>query len=91
MRVHTTGNPIRILHVECSPSKVRETEREIGKKTYVAASMPSGTENSLMFSAGSAWRYVRASMTYAFYLPPMCDPVDGHLLVGENDFELQLR
>ncbi|CAF4036383.1 unnamed protein product [Rotaria sp. Silwood2] len=28
-----------------------------------------------------AWRYVRASMTYAFYLPPMCDPCDGHLLV----------
>ncbi|CAF5046299.1 unnamed protein product [Rotaria magnacalcarata] len=29
----------------------------------------------------SAWRYVRASMTYAFYLPPLCDPFDGHLLV----------
>ena len=35
------------------------------------------------FSTGSAWRYVRASMTYAFYLPPMCDPRDGHLLLGE--------
>jgi hypothetical protein len=23
-------------------------------------------------------------MTYAFYLPPMCDPYDGHLLLGEN-------
>ncbi|CAF3655549.1 unnamed protein product [Adineta steineri] len=33
-------------------------------------------------TSGSAWRYVRASMTYAFYLPPMCDPNDGHLLLG---------
>ncbi|CAF1377531.1 unnamed protein product [Rotaria sordida] len=32
-------------------------------------------------TTGSVWRYVRASMTYAFYLPPMCDPYDGHLLV----------
>jgi hypothetical protein len=23
-------------------------------------------------------------MTYAFYLPPMCDPWDGHLLLGEK-------
>jgi len=37
-----------------------------------------------IYSTGSAWRYVRASMTYAFYLPPLCDPRDGHLLLGEN-------
>ena len=30
---------------------------------------------------GSLWRYVRASMTLAGYLPPLCDPVDGHLLL----------
>ncbi|CAG5133142.1 unnamed protein product, partial [Candidula unifasciata] len=32
-------------------------------------------------SAGSVWRYVRASMSLSGYLPPLCDPVDGHLLL----------
>ncbi|XP_045168122.2 patatin-like phospholipase domain-containing protein 7 isoform X1 [Mercenaria mercenaria] len=30
---------------------------------------------------GNLWRYVRASMTLAGYLPPLCDPIDGHLLL----------
>ncbi|XP_035706024.1 neuropathy target esterase sws-like isoform X1 [Folsomia candida] len=30
---------------------------------------------------GSLWRYVRASMSLAAYLPPLCDPMDGHLLL----------
>jgi lysophospholipid hydrolase len=30
---------------------------------------------------GSFWRYCRASMSYAWFLPPLCDPVDGHLLM----------
>jgi lysophospholipid hydrolase len=30
---------------------------------------------------GSMWRYVRASMTLAGYLPAICDPVDGHHLL----------
>ncbi|XP_055336510.1 patatin-like phospholipase domain-containing protein 7 isoform X2 [Paramacrobiotus metropolitanus] len=30
---------------------------------------------------GALWRYVRASMTIAGFLPPICDPVDGHLLI----------
>ncbi|XP_072300212.1 patatin-like phospholipase domain-containing protein 6 [Eucyclogobius newberryi] len=30
---------------------------------------------------GSLWRYVRASMTLSWYLPPLCDPKDGHLLM----------
>ena len=30
---------------------------------------------------GSLWRYVRASMSLAGYLPPLCDPLDGHLLL----------
>eukprot|EP00124_Ichthyophonus_hoferi_P004017 Ihof_evm3s396 gene=Ihof_evmTU3s396 len=30
---------------------------------------------------GSMWRYIRGSMTLAGYLPPLCDPEDGHLLV----------
>ncbi|XP_068606606.1 patatin-like phospholipase domain-containing protein 6 [Brachionichthys hirsutus] len=30
---------------------------------------------------GGLWRYVRASASYTPYLPPLCDPKDGHLLV----------
>ncbi|XP_058862795.1 patatin-like phospholipase domain-containing protein 6 isoform X3 [Acipenser ruthenus] len=30
---------------------------------------------------GSVWCYVRASASYTPYLPPLCDPKDGHLLV----------
>ncbi|CAL1533982.1 unnamed protein product [Lymnaea stagnalis] len=32
-------------------------------------------------SLGNVWRYVRASMSLSGYLPPLCDPVDGHLLL----------
>ncbi|CAK9294907.1 unnamed protein product [Gordionus sp. m RMFG-2023] len=30
---------------------------------------------------GCLWRYVRASMSLSGYLPPLCDPQDGHLLL----------
>ncbi|KAG8540212.1 hypothetical protein GDO81_019679 [Engystomops pustulosus] len=30
---------------------------------------------------GCLWRYVRASMSLSGYMPPMCDPKDGHLLM----------
>ena len=30
---------------------------------------------------GCIWRYVRSSMSLSGYLPPLCDPVDGHLLL----------
>ncbi|KAM7305761.1 hypothetical protein ISCGN_015657, partial [Ixodes scapularis] len=29
----------------------------------------------------SLWRYIRASMSLSGYMPPMCDPMDGHLLL----------
>ncbi|XP_051981655.1 patatin-like phospholipase domain-containing protein 7 [Xyrauchen texanus] len=29
----------------------------------------------------SLWRYVHASMSLSGYLPPLCDPKDGHLLL----------
>nr|CAD7412535.1 unnamed protein product [Timema cristinae] len=32
-------------------------------------------------SLGSLWRYIRASMSLSGYMPPLCDPVDGHLLL----------
>lgn len=31
--------------------------------------------------SGPLWAYVRASMSLAGYLPPLCDPQDGHLLL----------
>ncbi|KAK6631772.1 hypothetical protein RUM43_013836 [Polyplax serrata] len=30
---------------------------------------------------GNVWRYIRASMSLSGYMPPICDPVDGHLLL----------
>ncbi|XP_039289237.1 neuropathy target esterase sws isoform X2 [Nilaparvata lugens] len=30
---------------------------------------------------GLAWKYIRASMSIAGIMPPICDPVDGHCLV----------
>ncbi|XP_040270639.1 patatin-like phospholipase domain-containing protein 6 isoform X2 [Bufo bufo] len=30
---------------------------------------------------GMLWRYIRATTSYMPYLPPLCDPVDDHLLV----------
>ncbi|CAH1994198.1 unnamed protein product [Acanthoscelides obtectus] len=30
---------------------------------------------------GSLWRYVRSSMSLSGYMPPLCDPHDGHLLL----------
>lgn len=30
---------------------------------------------------GSLWRFCRASMSLAGYMPPICDPSDGHLLL----------
>ncbi|XP_044016659.1 neuropathy target esterase sws isoform X4 [Aphidius gifuensis] len=30
---------------------------------------------------GSLWRYIRSSMSLSGYMPPLCDPSDGHLLL----------
>ena len=39
-------------------------------------------DNDILFLlTGALWRYVRASMSLSGYLPPLCDPVDGHLLL----------
>lgn len=42
---------------------------------------PYHDSDPVSFSAGSLWRYVRASMSITTYLPPLCDPLDSHLLV----------
>ena len=40
------------------------------------------TESKMrVHTSGSLWRYVRSSMSLSGFLPPLCDPVDGHLLL----------
>lgn len=37
--------------------------------------------NENIVNSGCLWRYVRASMSIAGVLPPICDYIDGHLLL----------
>jgi len=39
------------------------------------------SSNMRVHTDGWLWRYVRASMSLSGYLPPLCDPKDGHLLM----------
>ncbi|XP_037081068.1 neuropathy target esterase sws-like isoform X1 [Pollicipes pollicipes] len=40
------------------------------------------TDSSMrVHTHGSLWRYVRASMSLSGFMPPLCDPRDGHLLL----------
>ncbi|XP_065179581.1 patatin-like phospholipase domain-containing protein 7 [Sycon ciliatum] len=48
---------------------------------YFAVTTDISEQSMKTHHSGSLWRYVRASMTLTGYYPPMCDPVDGHLLV----------
>lgn len=38
-------------------------------------------KKSLIFLAGCLWQYIRASMSLSGFMPPLCDPNDGHLLL----------
>ncbi|XP_063690597.1 patatin-like phospholipase domain-containing protein 7 isoform X4 [Bolinopsis microptera] len=48
---------------------------------YFCVSTDLTASEARIHTEGCLWRYVRASMTLSGYLPPLCDPVDGHLLV----------
>lgn len=39
------------------------------------------TSEMRLHRSGPLWAYVRSSMSLAGYLPPLCDPVDGHYLL----------
>ncbi|CAB3411076.1 unnamed protein product [Caenorhabditis bovis] len=39
------------------------------------------TSNMRVHRSGVMWPYVRGSMSIAGYIPPLCDPTDGHLLL----------
>lgn len=53
--------------------------RNTGRERLLPARVWSGPLPS--GPAGSLWRYVRASMSLSGYMPPLCDPKDGHLLM----------
>lgn len=47
-------------------------------RTYVHTSIITVIAN---LTTGSLWRYIRSSMSLSGYMPPLCDPKDGHLLL----------
>lgn len=53
----------------------------LGRKGSCWALGLSGDSPPPLPLAGSLWRYVRASMSLSGYMPPLCDPKDGHLLM----------
>lgn len=48
---------------------------------YFAVTTDISSSQQRVHRSGSLWRYVRASMSLSGYLPPLCDPNDGHLLL----------
>ncbi|XP_076455375.1 patatin-like phospholipase domain-containing protein 7 isoform X2 [Babylonia areolata] len=48
---------------------------------YFCVTTDISSSSMRIHTTGSLWRYVRASMSLSGYLPPLCDPTDGHLLL----------
>ncbi|GMT19677.1 hypothetical protein PFISCL1PPCAC_10974 [Pristionchus fissidentatus] len=48
---------------------------------YFCISTDISTSEMRVHRSGPLWAYCRASMSLAGYLPPLCDPADGHLLL----------
>ncbi|XP_062514958.1 patatin-like phospholipase domain-containing protein 6 isoform X2 [Corticium candelabrum] len=48
---------------------------------YFCMTTDLNTSKPRVHQLGTIWPYVRASMSLAGYMPPLCDPDDGHLLV----------
>ena len=48
---------------------------------YYCCSTDISSLESRVHTTGWLWRYCRASMSYSWLLPPICDPRDGHLLI----------
>ncbi|XP_075251073.1 patatin-like phospholipase domain-containing protein 7 isoform X3 [Convolutriloba macropyga] len=48
---------------------------------YFCVSTDITTSSIRIHTSGDIWRYVRSSMSLSGYLPPLCDPSDGHLLL----------
>ena len=48
---------------------------------YFCCTTDVSTSRQRVHTSGVFWKYCRASTSYAWFLPPLCDPVDGHLLM----------
>jgi lysophospholipid hydrolase len=48
---------------------------------YFCVTTDLNTSKPRVHQSGMIWPYVRASMSLAGYMPPLCDPDDGHLLL----------
>ncbi|CAH1787531.1 unnamed protein product, partial [Owenia fusiformis] len=48
---------------------------------YFCVTTDISSSKERIHTSGCLWRYCRASMSLAGYLPPLCDPTDGHLLL----------
>ena len=48
---------------------------------YFCVSTDVTTHSKAVHRFGPLWKYVRASMSLSGYLPPICDPSNGHLLL----------
>uniref|UniRef100_A0A914EL40 Uncharacterized protein n=1 Tax=Acrobeloides nanus TaxID=290746 RepID=A0A914EL40_9BILA len=48
---------------------------------YFCVTTDISTSEMRLHRSGPLWAYVRSSMSLAGYLPPLCDPVDGHYLL----------
>jgi len=48
---------------------------------YFTITTDISVSNMKIHDSGCLWRYVRSSMSLAGYMPPLCDPADGHLLL----------
>jgi len=48
---------------------------------YFTITTDISVSNMKIHDSGCLWRYVRASMSLAGYMPPLCDPADGNLLL----------
>ncbi|KAI6202346.1 hypothetical protein M3Y96_00938500 [Aphelenchoides besseyi] len=48
---------------------------------YFCITTDISTSEMRVHRSGPLWAYARASMSLAGYLPPLCDPEDGHLLL----------
>nr|XP_039251816.1 patatin-like phospholipase domain-containing protein 6 [Styela clava] len=59
----------------------KETQIEDLWLPYFAITTDITSPKMRVHTDGSLWRYIRASMSLSGYLPPICDPKDGHLLM----------
>lgn len=86
MRVHTDGGSSALLFLfimQCYRNNITGclSVTDILSVGALSPCIYALDQLTCVLSPGSLWRYVRASMSLSGYLPPLCDPKDGHLLM----------